>query len=311
MANGVPDQSGKLAVVTGANSGTGKEAAGGLAGAGASVILVVRTVQRGETARKDILAQHPHADVQVRRLDLADLSSVKEFADELVAEGRPLDLLINNAGVMMLPDRHETVDGFEMQFGTNFLGHFALTVRLLPLLLAAAAPRVITMTSSNQAPIDFDDLNWERGYSPNGAYGRSKLADLLLCRQLARIAAERGWNLLSLAVHPGNASTSIYRNGTQLGGKPILALRIAWRIVPRHSAAAGAAPILYAATRPDVTQGGYYGPRFGLVGRPVPVKVPARGRDEQVAAQLWAEAERLTGGSPPRPRPPPHEPGIP
>lgn len=295
MTYEVPDQEGRLAVVTGANSGTGKEAALALAGAGAQVIMAVRTLAKGENAKSEILAQHPRADVEVRRLNLADLSSVEEFADRLITDGRPLDLLLNNAGVMMLPERHETADGFEMELGTNFFGHFALTVRLLPALLKATAPRVVTMSSSNQGPIDFDDVNAERSYSPTGAYARSKLADLLLGQQLARIATERGWNLLSLGAHPGNASTSIFTNGSQLGGRQPLVLRIAWRITPRHSAAAGAAPELYAATRPDVVQGGYYGPRFGLVGRPAPAKVSQRGRDEQVAARLWTEAERLTG----------------
>ncbi|WP_152351868.1 SDR family oxidoreductase [Brachybacterium subflavum] len=294
MAYDVPEQHGKLAVVTGANSGTGKEAARGLAGAGARVIMAVRSPAKGEEARADILAQHPSAGVEVRRLDLADLSSVEEFAGQLIAEGRPLDLLLNNAGVMMLPRRYETSDGFEMQLGTNFLGPFALTLRLLPLLLEADAPRVVTMSSGNQSPIDFDDLNWEKSYDANGAYGRSKLADLLLSRELARIAERRGWNLLSLGAHPGNASTSIFENGKQYGDTPILAIRIAWRITPQHSAAAGAAPMLYAATQPDVVQAGYYGPRLHLVGPPGPAKVSTRGQDADVAARLWSEAERLT-----------------
>lgn len=295
MTYDVPNQSGKLAIVTGANSGTGKEAARKLAGAGASVIMAVRTVAKGEQAKKDILAAHPRADVQVRRLDLADQANIEEFADQVIADGRPVDLLLNNAGVMMLPERHETADGFEMQIGTNFFGPFALTVRLLPALLRAKAPRVVTMSSGNQAPIDFDNLNWEKDYSPVGAYGRSKLADLLLGQQLARIAAENNWNLLSLGAHPGNAATSIFDNGVQLGGRQPLLLRVAWRLTPQHSAEAGADPMLYAATAADVTQGGYYGPRFGLVGRPAPASVSKLGRDEDVAARLWADAERRTG----------------
>ncbi|WP_426937261.1 SDR family oxidoreductase [Brevibacterium sp. LE-L] len=297
MADPIPDQSGKLAIVTGANSGTGKEAARGLAGAGARVIMAVRTPAKGEDAKAEILTDHPGADIEVRSLDLADLTSVKDFTDSLIADDRPIDLLLNNAGVMMLPKRYETADGFEMQLGTNFFGPFALTLRLLPLLLKAEAPRVVTMSSGNQAPIDFDDLNWEKDYNANGAYGRSKLADLLFSRELARIAKARGWNLLSLGAHPGNASTSIFDNGKQYGDEPILAIRIAWRITPQHSAAAGAAPMLYAATRPDVVQAGYYGPRFNLVGKPAPAKVSKRGQDAQVAARLWAEAERLTGVS--------------
>lgn len=297
MAYEVPDQTGKHAVVTGSNSGTGKEAARGLAGAGASVILAVRSLEKGEKAAAEIRSRFPAADISVRQLDLADLASIKEFADGLIADGRPLDLLLNNAGVMMLPQRYETADGFEMQFGTNFLGHFALTLQLLPLLLKARAPRVVTMSSGNQAPIDFDNLNWEHDYDANGAYGRSKLADLLFSRQLARVATEKGWPLMSLGAHPGNASTEIFNNGAQYGDKPILPIRIAWRITPQHSAAAGAAPELMAATSSTAVQTGYYGPKFGLVGPPAEAKVSKDGQDTDLAARLWDEAEKLTGVS--------------
>ena len=166
MTYQVPDQRGKRAIVTGANSGTGKEAARKLAGAGASVILAVRTVAKGEQAMREIRAQHPHADVEVRRVDLADLASVREFADSVLADGQPVDLLLNNAGVMAPPVRHETADGFELQLGSNVLGPFALTLRLLPALLTAPAPRVVTMSSgtASMGRIDFDDLNWEKSY---------------------------------------------------------------------------------------------------------------------------------------------------
>ncbi|HYS37952.1 MAG TPA: SDR family NAD(P)-dependent oxidoreductase, partial [Pseudonocardiaceae bacterium] len=159
----VPDQSGKLAVVTGANSGTGKEAARRLAGAGAHVVLAVRTPAKGDQARAEILTQHPNAQLDVRRIDLADLASVARFADELIADGTPIDLLVNNAGVMAPPTRMTTADGFELQFGSNFLGPFALTIRLLPALLAATAPRVATMSSgtANYGRIHFQDLQWE------------------------------------------------------------------------------------------------------------------------------------------------------
>ena len=162
----VPDQSGRRIVITGANSGTGQEAARRLAAAGAHVIMGVRTVAKGERARDGILAQQPQAQLEVRRVDLADLASVAEFADGLIAEGTPLDLLVNNAGVMAVPSRMTTADGFELQFGTNFLGPFALTVRLLPLLLAAPAPRVATMSSgmANIGRIHFDDLQYSRNY---------------------------------------------------------------------------------------------------------------------------------------------------
>ena len=200
----LPAQHGKFAVVTGANSGTGKEAAGRLAGAGAEVVLAVRTPAKGEQARAEILAAHPSASVQVRRLDLADLTSVAEFTDGLA--GRPVDLLLNNAGVMMVPQRTETADGFELQLGSNYLGPFALTMRMLPMLLSAPAPRVVTMSSgaANGGRINLGDLQLTRGYRPVGAYAQSKLADLMLALELADLAAARGWPLLSAGAHPGN-----------------------------------------------------------------------------------------------------------
>src|SRR5262245_2469795 len=201
----VPDQTGKLAVVTGSNSGTGKEAARRLAAAGAHVVMAVRTPGKGEAARAEILAAHPGASIEIRRVDLADLGSVREFADGLAADGVPVDLLLNNAGVMAPPTRLTTADGFELQLGSNFLGPFALTLRLLPLVLAATAPRVVTMSSglANVGRIRLDDLQAERGYRPYRSYAQSKLADFLMARRLAAIATERGWSLASMAAHPG------------------------------------------------------------------------------------------------------------
>src|SRR2546429_7259483 len=188
----VPDQAAKLVVVTGANSGTGREAVRCLAGAGAHVVMAVRTVAKGERARDEILAAQPGARLEVRRIDLADLASVAEFADGLIADGRPVDVLINNAGVMAPPTRMTTADGFELQFGSNFLGPFALTMRLLPLVLAAPAPRVVTMSSgvAHFGRIHFDDLQWERRYRSAAAYAQSKLADLYLARHLATVATQ-------------------------------------------------------------------------------------------------------------------------
>ncbi|GAB2827535.1 SDR family oxidoreductase [Actinocorallia aurea] len=294
----VPDQHGRLAVVTGANSGTGKEAAKRLAGAGASVVLAVRTPGKGEQARQEILAAHPGADVEVRRLDLADQASVAEFAEGLLAEGRPLDVLANNAGVMQVPTRHETVDGFELQFASNFLGPFALTVRLLPLLLKAPAPRVATMSSgtANGARLDFADLQSTRGYSPTRAYARSKLADLLMTRHLAALAARRGWPLLSVGAHPGYTRTNLMVSGPSLGGgRPGPLAALAFKLVPSQGVEQGAEPLLYAATGPDAVQSGYYGPRWGLIGPAKAVRTPRSALDEDVAARLWAEAEKLTG----------------
>jgi NAD(P)-dependent dehydrogenase (short-subunit alcohol dehydrogenase family) len=297
----VPDQTGKLAVVTGANSGTGKEATRRLAAAGAHVVMAVRTPAKGEQARAEILARHPGARLEVRRVDLADLASVREFADGLAADGTPIDLMINNAGVMAPPTRMTTVDGFELQLGSNYLGPFALTVRLLPLVLAAPAPRVVTMSSgtANYGRIHFDDLQWERRrYSPNLSYAQSKLADLMLALQLAAVAAGRGWNLLSTAAHPGFTRTNLQTAGASLGrDRPRRALFTRLSFLPSQDAEHGTEPLLYAATSPAAVAGGYYGPggRFGLVGPTTTVRPPRRARDATAAARLWAEAERLTG----------------
>ncbi|WP_046730257.1 SDR family oxidoreductase [Streptomyces humi] len=293
----VPDQQGKLAVVTGANSGTGKEAAKRLAGAGAHVVLAVRTPAKGEQARDEILAAHPGAQVEVRHLDLADLASVRKLAEDLTSDGRPLDLLLNNAGVMNVPQRTETADGFELQLGSNFLGPFALTVRLLPLLLAAPAPRVATMSSgtANRARIDFGDLHATRDYSPTRAYAQSKLADMLMMLHLADLATEHGWPLLSAGAHPGYTRTNLMTSGPTLnGGRPGLLESLLYKIVPSQAPEQGAEPLLYAATSPDAKAGGYYGPRWAMIGPTKLTKLPRSAQDRPTAAHLWTEAERLT-----------------
>jgi NAD(P)-dependent dehydrogenase (short-subunit alcohol dehydrogenase family) len=302
----VPDQTGKLIVVTGANSGTGQEAARRLAGAGARVVLAVRTVAKGERAKAGILARQPGAKLEVRRIDLADLASVQEFADGLIAAGTPVDVLINNAGVMAPPARMSTADGFELQFGSNFLGPFALTMRLLPLVLAAPAPRVVTMSSgvASYGRIRFDDLQWERGYRPNLAYAQSKLADLMMTLRLADLAAREGWNLLSAGAHPGFTRTSLQTAGASLGrDKPKRTPFNSFSPVPSQDVEQGAEPLLYAAADPGAVNGGYYGPGrwFGLVGPTATVRPPRRARDAATATRLWAEAERLTGVAVPAP----------
>jgi NAD(P)-dependent dehydrogenase (short-subunit alcohol dehydrogenase family) len=298
----VPDQAGKLAVVTGANSGTGKEAARRLAEAGAHVLMAVRTIAKGEQAREEILARHPGAVLDVRRIDLADLASVGEFADSLIADGVPVNVLINNAGVMAPPTRMTTADDFELQFGSNFLGPFALTVRLLPLVLAAKAPRVVTMTSgvASYGRIRFDDPQWTRGYRPNLAYAQSKLADLMMTLHLADLASQRGWNLMSIAAHPGFTRTNLQTAGASLGrDKPKRTPMNSFGFLPSQPVGPGTEPLLYAATSADAVNGGYYGPSrwFGLVGPTTTVQPPRRARDTATAARLWAEAERLTGVS--------------
>jgi NAD(P)-dependent dehydrogenase (short-subunit alcohol dehydrogenase family) len=296
----VPDQTGKFAVVTGANSGTGKEAAKRLAAAGARVVMAVRTISKGEAARAEILAEHPNAQLEVRRIDLADLASVREFADGLIADESHLDLLLNNAGVMTPPTRMTTQDGFELQFGSNFLGPFALTVRLLPLLLAAPAPRVATMSSgaSNFGRIHFDDLQWERRYRSEAAYSQSKLADLMLSNHLAKLAADRGWKLLSVAAHPGYTRTNLQTAGASLGGgRAPLYARLAMRLVPSQGVEIGTEPLLFAATSPEAKSGAYYGPdgTFGLVGPTKLAQATKRSLDSDANARLWSVAEELTG----------------
>jgi NAD(P)-dependent dehydrogenase (short-subunit alcohol dehydrogenase family) len=298
----VPDQSGALAVVTGANSGTGKETVRRLAGAGGRVVMAVRTVEKGEQARAEILAEHPAAQLEVRRLDLADLASVERFAAGMSADGTPIDLLVNNAGVMAPPSRLTTADGFELQMGSNYLGPFALTVRLLPLLLAADTPRVATMSSgvASIGKIHFDDMQWERRYRPTLAYAQSKLANLMFTRQLAAIAADRGWSLLSTGAHPGYTRTNLQTAGANLGtGRPTVMSRMLSTLdfLPSQGVEQGAEPLLYAATSQDAVAGGYYGPggRFGLVGPTKTTRAPSRAQDTTKNERLWKESEHLTG----------------
>lgn len=297
----VPDQSGKVVVVTGANSGTGKEATRRLAAAGARVVMAVRTPAKGEAARAEILAEHPDAQLEVRRVDLADLESVREFAEKLAADESHLDLLVNNAGVMHPPTRIATKDGFELQFGSNFLGPFALTVQLLPLVLAAPSPRIATMASgaANFGSIHFDDLQWDRRYRAMPAYSQSKLANLMMSNQLARLSAERGWGLLATAAHPGFTRTNLQTAGASLGrGRPSFLNRLAMRInpLPTQGVEMGTEPLLVAATSPDAQPGAYYGPsgRLGLVGPSKLTNQPKNALKPEDNARLWSVAEQLT-----------------
>ncbi|WIE74851.1 SDR family oxidoreductase [Curtobacterium sp. MCSS17_007] len=298
----LPDQTGRRIVVTGANSGTGEETAKRLAGAGASVVLAVRTPAKGDAAADRIRRAHPDADVEVRELDLADLASVRRFAAAVAADDRRLDVLVNNAGVMAPPQRFETADGFELQFGTNFLGHLALTNLLLPTLLrdggdARPAPRVATMSSLAAIPgsIRFADLQWERGYNGWRAYAQSKLADLLLALHLHRLSVERDWPLVSTAAHPGYTRTNLQSAGRSLGrSRPV---RSSDRALPFTQAVEqGAEPLLYAAVGPAAVGGAYYGPSGfgGLTGPTTTVSVPRSARSADLARALWAVAEDLT-----------------
>ncbi|WP_223692275.1 SDR family oxidoreductase [Leifsonia poae] len=294
----VPDQSGRRIVVTGANSGTGMEATKRLAGAGAAVILGVRSLEKGEAARAAILTAAPGAELDVRRIDLADLASVRAFADEILSESRPLDTLINNAGVMTPPRRFETTDGFELQFGSNFLGPFLLTNLLLPRLLESPAGRVATMSSlvAHRGKIRFGDLNWHDSYRPGAAYGQSKLADLLMGLHLADVAHENGWPLRSTIAHPGYTRTNLQVAGRNLARSAQDARPPARRtLLPSQDVTQGAEPILFAAADPSAGQGEYFGPNRTLTGPTKRIGIPRAARQgPDFAASLWAVAETLT-----------------
>jgi NAD(P)-dependent dehydrogenase (short-subunit alcohol dehydrogenase family) len=300
----VPDQTGRRIIITGANSGTGREATRRLAAAGAQVILAVRTPAKGEDARREILDAVPDADLEVRRIDLADLASVRDFARQLLDEGRPIDVLVNNAGVMAPPKRMTTADGFELQFGSNFLGPFALTALLLPRILESTRPRVVTMSSgtANYGRIHFDDPQWTRHYSPAFSYAQSKLADMLMGRQLATIADARGWPLLSTIAHPGYTRTNLQSSGANLGRTRREKRPVERTLLPSQAVEQGAEPLLFAAASADVEQGAYYGPGgiFGLVGPTKKAALPRSARRPGVADRLWSLAEELTGATLPR-----------
>lgn len=294
----IPDLSGRLAIITGATGGLGLETALVLAGKGAEVVLAARNPAKGAEAERLIRSRHPDAAVRFELLDLASLASVQAFAERHLATGRPIDILIDNAGVMALPTRQTTVDGFEMQFGTNYLSHFALVGRLLPLLIGAKA-RVVQLSSvaHRSGHIRLDDLNYHTHYSPWPVYQQSKLAMLMFALELQRRSDANGWGLTSVAAHPGFARTDLIANGH--AGKPGLFARGARLLeaVLSHSAADGALPILMAATLPDPTPGGYYGPTgfHEMKGPPGVAVIKRQAKDADVARALWAESKRLTG----------------
>jgi NAD(P)-dependent dehydrogenase (short-subunit alcohol dehydrogenase family) len=294
----IPSQQGKLAIVTGANSGIGYDAALELARVGAEVVLAGRNETKNLEAAKRIGHQIPGARVRFGKCDLASLASIDEFADGLVGDGRPIDLLINNAGVMMPPTRKTTADGFELQFGTNHLGHFALTGRLLLLLQRGRQTRIVNVCSlaHRTGTIRFDDLQAERRYSPWAAYAQSKLANLLFTFELQRRSEANGWGLMSDAAHPGGSRTDLIANGPGVETW-IKRLGARFSATISQSAAAGALPTLFAATSPAAQPSGYYGPN-GLVeirGAVAPAKVAARARDKAAAQKLWEISEQLTG----------------
>lgn len=299
----IPDQHGKLAVVTGANSGLGFGITRRLAAAGAEVILAVRNAAKGEQAIAQLRAENPQAQLGMELIDLANLASIRDFAARLNAAGRPIHLLANNAGVMTPPTRNATADGFELQFGANHLGHFALTAGLLPLLRAAGNAHVMTMSSglSSFGRIHFDDLQWQRSYNPGGAYSQSKLANLLFAFELQRRSDALGWGLRSNAAHPGATHTNLQTAGPNMGTartRPSLFLRLTshipgfWQEVEQ-----GCLPALFAATSPLARGGEYYGPSgYGeLSGPPAVARTPRRATSLADARRLWEVSEQLTG----------------
>ncbi len=288
----VPALTGRRAVVTGANAGLGREITRLLAAAGAEVVMACRNPAKAEQAAARVRAAVPAATLDVRVLDLADLDSVAAFADGFT--GR-LDLLVNNAGLMAL-DESRTAQGFEMQFGVNHLGHFALTARLMPHLLATPGSRVATMSSmGHRAARGAPDPRLERPYDRWQAYFRSKLANLHFTAELQRRLAAAGASTVAVAAHPGGSRTDLGTEGTSLSN------RLLTPLVPliTQSAEAGALPMLRALTDPGARGGEFYGPRFRLRGRTPVVETPSRAaRDAEAARRLWAESVQLTGLEP-------------
>jgi NAD(P)-dependent dehydrogenase (short-subunit alcohol dehydrogenase family) len=288
----IGDLSGKVAVVTGANSGIGYETARALAEKGADVVMACRNLQKGNEAAEQIRALDPRGSVEVMQLDLADLDSVREFAEAFKAQHDRLDLLINNAGIMMTP-YGKTAQGFEQQFGVNHLGHFALTGLLFERIKETPGSRVVTVSSTYHrlGKIDFDDLHCEeKAYGRQTAYGQSKLANLLFTYELQRKMDRAGLDMVAVAAHPGWSETNLQRHAGLFDFMN--------RFVAQE-AAMGALPTLYAATAPDVRGGDYYGPEGFMERAGYPKKVRSNGRsqDEEVAERLWRVSEDLTGVS--------------
>jgi NAD(P)-dependent dehydrogenase (short-subunit alcohol dehydrogenase family) len=289
----IPDQTGRTAIITGANTGLGYETAVALAGQGARVVLAVRNLDKGKQAATRIAESHPGATVELQELDLTSLASIRAAAEQLRADHDRIDLLINNAGVMWTP-KSTTADGFELQFGTNHLGHFALTGLLLDRLLPVPGSRVVTVSSIGhrlRAAIHFDDLQWEHSYNRVGAYGQSKLANLLFTYELQRRLAPRG-TTAAVAAHPGGSRTELTRNVPRLVAAVNAVLEPLYQGADR-----GALPTLRAATDPGVHGGQYYGP--GGIGelRGYPKVVPSSDQSHDVKLQrrLWEVSEDLTG----------------
>jgi NAD(P)-dependent dehydrogenase (short-subunit alcohol dehydrogenase family) len=295
----IPQQEGKIAIVTGANSGLGYNTARALALKGAKLIMACRNMEKGELARLKILEGSVAIEPEVWQLDLASLESVKQFVKRFSETGSRLGLLINNAGLMAIP-YYKTKDGFEMQFGVNHLGHFALTAGLWPFLVKSGGARVIQVSSlaHRWGNIRFEDIHWEKGYSKWGAYGMSKLANLLFIHQLSSLITSAGIPVTAAAAHPGYADTELQAKGSRMKGSRLGAgsFNLAnWLVA--QSAAMGALPTLYAATAPDVGQGTFYGPDGWLKLRGWPGKDSPSKKlvTSETAEKLWTLSENMTG----------------
>ncbi|MBR9998542.1 MAG: SDR family oxidoreductase [Cyclobacteriaceae bacterium] len=292
----IPDLAGKIILITGANSGLGFESAKALAGKGATVIMACRNLEKGEKARQQIREEIRGNDPDLRKLDLADLSSVEDFVSGIQSDYNRIDVLMNNAGIMATP-YEKTKSGFEKQFGVNHLGHFALTGRLLNLLLKTPCSRVVNVSSmsSRRGKINFDNLMGERSYKPWRAYGQSKLANLLFTFELQRRIDAHQADIIAVAAHPGISATNLHRAMSVNESLKFIYDNLFKGLIP--DAAKGALSQLYAATSPEAQPGGYYGPGgwFEAAGYPSVASVPAQAQDRETALRLWEISEKLTG----------------
>lgn len=288
----IPDQSGKTVIVTGANTGIGYETARVLAEKGARVVLACRSEERGRGAVRRIEAEQPAGSAELMLLDLADLDAVRAFADEFGKEHDRLDLLVNNAGVMAPPEA-KTEQGFELQFGVNVVGHFALTGRLLDRLADGARVATLSSLAHRNGALDFGNLRSEKSYRKWREYNQSKLGNLVFAVELQRRLREAGRNAASLAAHPGLTMTDLQRHMGGFFGRLFALLAP----LVSNQPPVGALPTLYAATAPEAVPGGYYGPRgfYEMKGHPAPAKVMPKARDRQAARRLWQVCEEATG----------------
>jgi NAD(P)-dependent dehydrogenase (short-subunit alcohol dehydrogenase family) len=302
----IPLQGGKRVIITGANSGIGYRTAFTLARKGAHIVFACRDRRKGETAIARLATEAPGASTELAILDLASLASIGDFAAHQLEQRRPLDILINNAGVMAPPKRQKTADGFELQFGTNVLGHFALTGLLLPALQQAAVespepPRIITIASiaHKRGRLNLDDLQHKQNYSPMRTYQQSKLANLMLALELDRRLRATNSTILSVAAHPGVANTNLFQTGQHSAAENMVR-KVIGRLIGAflNTDAEGALPTLYSATVPEVAGGGYYGPQGfqEMCGDEIgPAKIAPQAHDAAAAARLWEICEGLTG----------------